>query len=321
MKTETKGLRRKLASRRGAAITFALLLFLVCATVGVIVLVAGTTASGRLSKLSETDRRYYAVQSAAQLLREEIEGSSVTIIRELEPNTFTQTTTTGLIRYRTAADPTWQSVYTKTVTETLTFATNDAWYATVHHTIVPKGAAEAERNILPFLQEAAKKYFLGSWAESDVSGLEDTQKVSYWNQEYSPYGQTGPLSGDYSLSLEGAQDSAGKPLNAADVTISAKLDIYGNLLVQLSSGEGENTYIVTMTFSPTDVPTVEYPELPAPSTSTTTIGAIPDGAETTAPETVSEPTVTTEYNAKKQDVITWTFDGMTVGAENEGAGT
>ena len=292
MKTKTKGLRRKLASRRGAAITFALLLFLVCATVGVIVLVAGTTASGRLSKLSETDRRYYAVQSAAQLLR---------------------------IRYRTDENESWESVYTKEVTEELNpNVTNENWPTTVKEsTITAVGTLGGS-----FLQEAAKKYILGSWAESAFSGLSDTEKASYWNQGYTPYGQTGPLSGGstYSLTLEGAKDSAENPLNAADVTISAKLDIYGNLLVQLSSGEDENTYIVTMTFSPTDVPTVEYPELPTPTDSYTASGTVPPGAETDVAESVEE-SVSIVYNAKKQDVITWTFDGMTVGAENEGAGT
>ena len=247
------------------------------------------------------------------------EGSSVTITRELETITFTQTTKTGLIRYRTDENESWESVYTKEVTEELNpNVTNENWPTTVKEsTITAVGTLGGS-----FLQEAAKKYILGSWAESAFSGLSDTEKASYWNQGYTPYGQTGPLSGGstYSLTLEGAKDSAENPLNAADVTISAKLDIYGNLLVQLSSGEDENTYIVTMTFSPTDVPTVEYPELPTPTDSYTASGTVPPGAETDVAESVEE-SVSIVYNAKKQDVITWTFDGMTVGAENEGAGT
>ncbi len=312
MKTETKGLRRKLASRRGAAITFALLLFLVCATVGVIVLVAGTTASGRLSKLSETDRRYYAVQSAAQLLREEIEGSSVTITRKLEPNTFTQTTVTNLTRYRTAPDAPWQSYYVTTVTETLSYSTVE-WPTTAEQPAINAVGAAGSR-ILPFLQEAAEKYILGEYYGAELTG---GAKAAYWNQEYTPYGdiKLQDNKGPFTLTLEDAKDSAGNPLNAADVTISAKLDIYGNLLVQLSSGEGENTYIVTMTFSPTDVPAVEYPELPTTSSPTYTSGNAPtDALETDVAEPVTEVSAPIEYNAEKQDVITWTFDGMTVGA-------
>lgn len=73
------GIRKKLNSQRGASITFALLLFLVCAVVGSAVLVAGTAASGRMSRIAETDRRYYAVNSAARFLVETIESETVTI--------------------------------------------------------------------------------------------------------------------------------------------------------------------------------------------------------------------------------------------------
>ena len=54
-------------SERGASITFALLLFLVCAVISSIVIVAATTTSGRLSSLAKMDQRYYAVTSAAKL--------------------------------------------------------------------------------------------------------------------------------------------------------------------------------------------------------------------------------------------------------------
>ena len=66
-------IRKKLASDRGASITFALLLFLVCAVVSSIVIVAATTASGRMSKLADMDQRYFAVNSAAQLLVDTLE--------------------------------------------------------------------------------------------------------------------------------------------------------------------------------------------------------------------------------------------------------
>ena len=70
---------KKLKSRKGASITFALLLFLVCAVVSSIVVVAGTAAAGRMSKLAEMDQRYYAVTSAVNLLRDEIDGTTVQV--------------------------------------------------------------------------------------------------------------------------------------------------------------------------------------------------------------------------------------------------
>ncbi len=64
-----KAIRQKLNSQNGASITYALLLFLVCAVVGSIVLTAGTASAGRFSGLSENDQQYYSVTSAAELFR------------------------------------------------------------------------------------------------------------------------------------------------------------------------------------------------------------------------------------------------------------
>ena len=80
-----KSLRQKLNSRTGASISFALLLFLVCAVVGSVVLVAGTSAAGRVSRLPEMDQRYYSVTSAVGLLHDILSDQTVTV---------TQTTTT-----------------------------------------------------------------------------------------------------------------------------------------------------------------------------------------------------------------------------------
>ena len=79
-------LRKKIRSRTGASLTFALLIFLVCAVVGSAVLVAGTAASGRMSKIAEMDQRYYSVNSAARLLIELIDGKTVIIV-ETKPET------------------------------------------------------------------------------------------------------------------------------------------------------------------------------------------------------------------------------------------
>ena len=74
-----QAIRNKLRSRRGASLTFALLLFLVCAVVGSVVLTAGTAASGRMSQIAEMDQRYYSVHSAARLLIDMMEKSDVRV--------------------------------------------------------------------------------------------------------------------------------------------------------------------------------------------------------------------------------------------------
>ena len=71
---------RKLRSEKGASISFALLLFLVCAVAGSVILTAATAAAGRMSRLAESDQRYYSVTSAAELLKKEFDGASVTIV-------------------------------------------------------------------------------------------------------------------------------------------------------------------------------------------------------------------------------------------------
>ena len=73
-------LQTKLRSRRGASILYALLLFLVCAAVGSVVLAAGTAAAGRARELAKMDQRYYCVTSAAELMRDSIEGKTVTVV-------------------------------------------------------------------------------------------------------------------------------------------------------------------------------------------------------------------------------------------------
>lgn len=72
-------IKNKLKSRRGASITFALLLFLVCAVVSSVVVVAGTTSSGWMSGLQEMDARYYALSDAGYLLCDIFDGESVTL--------------------------------------------------------------------------------------------------------------------------------------------------------------------------------------------------------------------------------------------------
>lgn len=74
-------LKKKIRSNRGASIVIALMLFLVCAAVGAVVLTAGTAAAGRASQQEKMDRRYYSVLSAAELVRDQLDGQSYTVVR------------------------------------------------------------------------------------------------------------------------------------------------------------------------------------------------------------------------------------------------
>lgn len=85
---------KKLVSDRGASLSMALMLFLVCTVVSSIVIVAGSAAAGRLSQLREMEKSYYNVTSAAKLLTEELDGTAsgrnleVTVVRSKNADTW-----------------------------------------------------------------------------------------------------------------------------------------------------------------------------------------------------------------------------------------
>lgn len=72
-------IKNKIRSQRGASITFALLLFLVCAVLSSVIIVAATTAAGRMSGLKDMDTRYNAIADAGHQLCEIFDGQSVTV--------------------------------------------------------------------------------------------------------------------------------------------------------------------------------------------------------------------------------------------------
>lgn len=84
---------RKLHDRSGATLTVALLFFIMCAAAGSVILAAATTSTGRLSQLQASDQNYYAVVSAAKLIRDEIDGQTIGV-KQTERKTTTVTTKT-----------------------------------------------------------------------------------------------------------------------------------------------------------------------------------------------------------------------------------
>lgn len=84
---------RKLQDRSGATLTVALLFFIMCAAAGSVILAAATTSTGRLSQLQASDQNYYAVVSAAKLIRDEIDGQTIGV-KQTETKTTTVTTST-----------------------------------------------------------------------------------------------------------------------------------------------------------------------------------------------------------------------------------
>lgn len=85
---------RKLCDRSGATLTVALLFFIMCAAAGSVILAAATTSTGRLAELQASDQNYYAVVSAAKLIRDEIDGQTIGV-KQTEMKTTIVTTKTN----------------------------------------------------------------------------------------------------------------------------------------------------------------------------------------------------------------------------------
>lgn len=66
---------QKLHSKRGVSAIIALVFLLFCATVGAIVLTAASANAGKSTRVQKEQQAYFAVRSAAQLVRDELEGA------------------------------------------------------------------------------------------------------------------------------------------------------------------------------------------------------------------------------------------------------
>ncbi len=93
---EMSRIRTRLRSEQGATLIYALFFFIICAVVGSVVLTAGTAAAGRLSQAQKMDQRYFAVNSAAEMLEWEMnqDAARVTVVTKSQSkDTITSTLT------------------------------------------------------------------------------------------------------------------------------------------------------------------------------------------------------------------------------------
>ena len=230
--------KNKLKSNRGASLTFALLLFMVCAVIGSVVLASATAAGGRTSGSYDYDQRYFAVTSAAELLRDTLDGRSVT---------FTLTKTSEL-----------------TQTTTYTFADGGASLipsAPGNMTVVPNSAKYelklAHGNGIPEINPLAPEDLLGIAAanlvQSKINATDDpTLKWEDLYEDYNtpetlntakwleiPSGTLTTLPETLTLTVDGE--------NCLKVTVKPELKSDGSLIFTLyNAGDGE-AYILKMT--------------------------------------------------------------------------
>ncbi len=295
MKTKTNGLRRKLASRRGTSITFALLLFLICAVIGVIVLVAGTAAAGRTSRLVEADQRYFAVNSAAQFLREEIEGSSVTVSRK---RTVTGSYGSYILVWEEEIEN--QETHEMEVTQKSSEPTNFVNLTYLYeYTITPP----EPNSSLPFLKDAACYYVFNKTA-AEIAGLAEAEKPALWTQEVE-YNRGAvallPENETETIRLRLKDDTgatAPEPVN-----LSVTLMLNGELQVQVwqTDAKSKETYRVTMVFSASHSELFSNTDTVFPNNTNTDLSTLRGNA---AAEVIEFPV---NDIGSKDDTFTWTL--------------
>lgn len=219
-------IRKKLASERGASITFALLLFLVCAVLSSVIIVAATAASGRLSRLADMDRRYYNVTSAAGLLKDVLDGKSITV----EHTKTTQTT-------RTANNPSMSGAVAgepQTVSDITTYT-------------LEGGAA-------PIVIDAAVQ------AEGDPAELSDygsfiMTRIAHQYAETSDEGEAGktfPLTGNYTLEAGEDENLTCDVYTTMNADGTVVFEVRNN--IDVAAPKDKDQYILRITFKADVVP-------------------------------------------------------------------
>ena len=171
----------KLKSSRGASLMMALLLFLACAVVGSAVLTAGTAASGRMSKIAESDQRYYSVNSAANLLIDLLQDQTVTV-RKVESSKSSE----AELYYQSKDNPTFTKY--ESLTET-TLPVEMAY-------LITSGSTDAELklssddfpsddlNPSPFADVSGKLSPEGKLEFTIVSAVKDSAPAAETTQKY-----------------------------------------------------------------------------------------------------------------------------------------
>ena len=218
-------MRAKLNSEHGAALTYALLCFLVCAVVGSVILTAATAAAGRFAGLTESDRRYYAVSSAARLLEDSFQDKK-TVVIELEKK-FDSTE----IRDYSAASPTepTESEVAYTLKKILSDDTDSI-------DPISDALSSSELNLF---QYASFQYIMGSTVSPTVNET-IWEKPAYLRDGFEGCRTIPTLT--MSFSADGTDEMKLK--------LETELEKNGMLTVRFSNDDDTDSYTLRMTMTP-----------------------------------------------------------------------
>lgn len=216
-----KAVQRKLCDRSGATLTVALLFFIMCAAAGSVILAAATTSTGRLAELQASDQNYYAVVSAAKLLRDEIDGQTIGV-KQTETKTTTVTTKTD--NGGTTDDTSDDTIVEETK---ITYTYSDPTFV--------YGTKDAHTNKLEFVDATGNVYLLAALkcTSKNEAGAAQKRTGSLTNVHKTTNGSDSFVAKDelYGKTYSDAQDVFTSPLmNGTDhvYTDSFNLNVSGN---------------------------------------------------------------------------------------------
>jgi len=276
-------LMKKVKSNTGASLSMALLLFLVCAVIGIVVLTAATASAGRASKLAEMDGRYYSVASAAELLAQELSDKSVTIVREKT----TVTTTTTVYTVTETTDPVTKLITEDTVVTGPT-TSSDASYLT------RVGSVDYTTEMSPL---AADTSFLTSQAIYLMFGSSSCNTESAMGGSF----KSGNAKSATAFELTHATTAAGVNAAALKISGTAELKSDGTLVLLLSDTGAGDRYQLELTM----IPSISENE--TRSTTSTDDQSVDDS---TANTTVTTYTDTRTDTITKTSTISWSVGSL-----------
>lgn len=280
---------QKLRSQTGASITYALLLFLVCAVIGAVVLTAGTAAAGRVSQMAEMDQRYYSVSSAAELLAQELTGESkaVTVTRSQTIET-TETVTVEVTVPEDGPATTVTSLPERSTDEP-SYETQITAGSTPVATLTSSGASLPTN--LSFLTGRALVLLFGSSAGETANANCNTAAAMAYTMT-NGHGE----SGSFTMSVTGTNLDA----EALAVNVDYSLKSDGSLVLTLSNTEGD-PYTLRLTLKPV----IRETESSTPASSTAVSPPSTTGNVTTYTKTTTDTTTLV-----KTSTIYWTVGSV-----------
>lgn len=286
---------KKLKSEVGASLSFALLLFLVCATAGAVILAAGTTASGRFSELSKMDQRFYSVTSAAALLEKELSGKEVSIVRtkvlkkeettSVSPEGNSNTVYANTLKYSTMINDT-------DVGEIEKVSNNDS---------IPV-VALSEGSLFPsamsFLTDQAVLYLFGDSTTPVIRCNHDKA----WERSFSTSSTRWPTENIRTMNY--VFEFTGMPAGSLGIKGRVVLNANGTMNIYIMNNEDTDNYIITMRYVPViqedEETTIDYKNSAGMETPIVTLGS--DGSYS---EYLCETTTQT-----KKATISWVLDSI-----------